>query len=314
VEDEGLEGRSRIYPADQVTEAASAGYDAPVQAARLNRVVWRRESAILIALVILAEALKLRFALAIKFFDRAELGHVLPYLAVTIVLTSMVPFALRIIPQLGLPGAPLIAAKIAGERLPLRIRSLLKISLGYALLALLVAVSILFVVLVLMLVAHPSSGRMKSPLSPMLKLAPARIALVGTLAAIAAGISEEIEFRLVLFAIIAWATRLITRDSSGGSGRGALWFVTILQGYVFGMLHIFRLVRTIPLAALMFHSIPAILLGGLLLPQTWEGIVLGRLYLRRGLEASMLAHAIIDAALFVLVAIGVSLRTHVGSR
>ena len=294
--------------------AKGSGYDAPVQGAGLDRAVWRRESAILIALVILAEALKLRFALAIKFVDRSDLGRALPYLAVTIVLTSMVPFALRIIPQLGLPGAPLIAAKIAGERLPFRIRSLLKISLGYAMLALLVAASILSVVLVLMLMAHPSLGRMKSPLSPMLKLAPARIALVGTLTAIAAGISEEIEFRLVLFAIIAWATRLITRDSLGGSGRGALWFVTILQGYVFGMLHIFRLVRTIPLAALMFHSIPAILLGGLLLPQTWEGIVLGRLYLRRGLEASMLAHAMIDAALFVLSAILLLLRAHPGTR
>ena len=292
---------------------ADTASDAQMRGVGLDRAVWRRESAILIALVILAEALKLRFALAIKFVDRSDLGRALPYLVVAIVLTSMVPFALRIIPQLGLPGAPLIA-KIAGEKLPLRIRGLLKISLGYAVLALLVAASILFVVLVLMLMAHPSLGRMKSPLAPMLKLAPARVALMGTLTAIAAGISEEIEFRLVLFAIIAWATRRIVRDSFDGSGRGALWFVTILQGYVFGMLHIFRLVRTIPLAALMFHSIPAILLGGLLLPQTWEGIVLGRLYLRRGLEASMLAHAIIDAALFVLVAIGLSLRTHVSSR
>ena len=71
--------------------ANGSGCGAPHQAARLGRVVRRRESAILIALVILAEALKLRFALAIKFFDRSDLGRALPYLAVTIVLTSMVP-------------------------------------------------------------------------------------------------------------------------------------------------------------------------------------------------------------------------------
>jgi membrane protease YdiL (CAAX protease family) len=288
--------------------------DAPLQDAGLNRAMWRRESAILIAVVLLCEALKLRLALAIGFLVRPDVGHVLPHLAVTCVLTSMVPFALRINSRLGLPGAPLIAAKTAGEKLPFRIRSLLKISAGYALLALAVATSILFVVLVLIFMAHPSSGRMKLPLSPMRNLAPSRIAIVGTLTAIAAGISEEIEFRLVLFAMFTWIARLITRDSFGGSRRGVLWFVTIFQGYVFGMLHMTRLVHTFPLAASMLHSIPTVLVGGLLLPQTWEGIVLGRLYLRRGLEASMLAHAMIDAALFVLVAIVMSLRVHLGTR
>ena len=48
------------------------------------------------------------------------------------------------------------------------------------------------------------------------------------------------------------------------------------------------------------------------MPQTWEGIVFGRLYLKRGLEAAMLAHAIMDVALFALAAIGV-LRAHLGS-
>ena len=280
----------------------------------VNRALWRRESALLIALVILGEALKFRSALAIKFVDRSDLGRALPYLAITIVLTLMVPFAVRISPRLGLPGAPLIAAKLAGEKLPFRIRSLLKISTGYALLALTIAASLLFVVLMLTIMAHPNIAHTKAPLSPMLKLAPTRIAMVGTLTAIAAGISEEIEFRLVLFAVIAWAVRLVTRGSFDGSRRGQLWLVTILQGYVFGMLHMVRLVRTIPLAALMLHSAPAILLGGLLMPQTWEGIVLGRLYLRRGLEASMLAHAMIDTALFALVAIGLLLRSNLGAR
>jgi hypothetical protein len=81
------------------------------------------------------------------------------------------------------------------------------------------------------------------------------------------------------------------------------------------MLHLIRLARTIPIVASMVHSIPAILVAGMLLPQTWEGIVLGRLYLKRGLEASMLAHAMIDAALFVLVAIVMWLGApHLGTR
>jgi CAAX prenyl protease-like protein len=298
-----------------ITEITNGGAsDAPLQDAGLNRKVWRRESALLIALVLFCEALKLRLALAIRFLVRPDVVHALPHLAVTLLLTSMLPFALRINSRLGLPGAPLIAAKMAREKLPFRIRSLLKISAGYALLGLAVATSILFVVLVFIFIAHPGSGRMKLPLSPMRNLAPSRIAIVGTLTAIAAGISEEIEFRLVLFAVFTWIARLITRDSFGASRRGVLWFVTILQGYVFGMLHMNRLVHMLPLAALMLHSIPTILVGGLLMPQTWEGIVLGRLYLRRGLEASMLAHAMIDAALFMLVAIVMSVRVHLSIR
>jgi hypothetical protein len=271
--------------------------------AGLDRALWRRESAILIALVLLCEVLKSWLAIAIRFADRSEAGRTRPILAIVIVLTCMVPFAIRLSPQLGLPGAPLIAAKIAGEKLRFSIRSLLKISAGYALLALAAGAAVLLIVIVPIMMTHPGIGHMKSPLSPMLKLAPASIAIIGTLIAIAAGVSEEIEFRLVLFAVFTWIARLITRDSSAGSRRGAFWFVTILQGYVFGMLHLIRLARTIPIVASMVHSIPAILVAGMLLPQTWEGIVLGRLYLKRGLEASMLAHAMIDAALFVLVAI-----------
>ncbi len=233
--------------------------------------------------------------------------------SVVIVLTCLVPFALRISPQLGLPGAPLIAAKIADEKLHFSILRLLKISAGYALLALAVATAVLLLVIVPIVMAHPSMGRMQSPLSSMTQLAPARIAIIGTLVAIAAAVSEEIEFRLVLFAVVAWVLRLITRSPFGKTGRGVLWIATILQAYVFGMLHLIRLSHTIPIAASMLHSIPAILVGGMLLPQTWEGVVLGRLYLRRGLEASMLAHAMIDAALFVLVAIALLLRAHLGT-
>jgi hypothetical protein len=293
--------------------ANGSRYDASLQGARFDRVVWRRESALLIALVVLCEILKSWLALVIKFADRSEAGRTRPILAVVIALTCLVPFALRISPRLGLPGAPLIVAKIAGEKLRFSIRSLLKISASYALLALAAGATVLLLVIVPIAMAHPGVGHMKSPLSSMMNLAPGRIAIIGTLVAVAAAISEEIEFRLVLFAVVAWVVRLITRSPFGKTSRGVLWIATILQAYVFGMLHLIRLYHTIPIAASMLHSIPAILVGGLVLRQTWEGIVLGRLYLKRGLEASMLAHAMIDAALFVLVAIGLLLRAHPAS-
>jgi hypothetical protein len=290
-----------------VTEATSdGGSDAPPNSVGWNRAARRRESALLIMLALAGAVLEYPLALAIKSIERSEIGRALPFLAITIVLASMVPFALRINPRLGLPGAPLIAAKIAGEKLHFGVRSLLKISVGYAILAAAVGAAVLVIVIVPMIMAHPNSGGANLPVPPMMKLAPGRIAIVGALVAIAAAVSEEIQFRLVLFAVFAWIARLISRDSSGGSSRSALWFATILQAYAFGLVHL------IPLAGSMFHSTPRLLVGGLLMPQTWEGIVFGRLYLRRGLEASMLAHAVMDVALFALAAIGV-LRSHLGA-
>jgi hypothetical protein len=286
-----------------ITDTAS---DERLGGVGVNRAARRRESALLITLAVVGAVLEYPLALAIKSIDRSEIARALPFLAITIILSAMIPFALRISPQLGLPGAPLVAAKIAGEKLHFSIRSLIKIAAGYAFLAALAGAVVLITVIVPLMIAHPIAGGTKLPVPPVMKLAPGRIALVGALVAIAAAISEEIQFRLVLFAVFAWVVRLLTRESSGQSSRAALWFATILQAYAFGLVHL------LPLAGSMFRSTPRLLLGALLMPQTWEGIVFGRLYLKRGLEAAMLAHAIMDVSLFALAAIGV-LRAHLGA-
>jgi len=279
---------------------------AEIRGVGVNLAARRRESALLMALAIVGAVLEYPLALAIKSIDRSEISHALPFLAITIALSSMIPFALRISPELGLPGAPLIAAKIAGEKLHFSIRSMIKIAAGYAFLAALLGAVVLITVIVPMMIAHPIAGGSNLPVPPVMKLAPGRIALVGALVAIAAAVSEEIQFRLVLFAVLAWIVRLITSGSSGRSSRGALWLVTFIQAYAFGLVHL------LPLASSMFHSTARLLLGAFLMPQTWEGIVFGRLYLKRGLEAAMLAHAIMDVSLFALAAIGV-LRAHLGA-
>ncbi len=63
----------------------------------------------------------------------------------------------------------------------------------------------------------------------------------------------------------------------------------------------------------MFHSTSRFMLGGLVMPQTWEGVVFGRLYLRRGLEASIIAHASMDVALFAIGGDRMS-SSHLGAR
>jgi membrane protease YdiL (CAAX protease family) len=268
-------------------------------------VARRRVSILLAALAIVGGAIEYPLALALKSLDRSELLRATPFLAITLVVAALIPLALKLNPRLGLPGAPLIAAKCAGEKLYVSIRNLIKVSLGYALLAAVLGATVFGIVLLpLLLIKH---GSLTLPNSPMLSVAPGRIAIVGALVAIAAAISEEIQFRLVLYAILGWFASLISHDSQGRPGRGALWIVTLLQGYAFGMVHL------VPLAGGMFHSTRLLMVAGLVMPQTWEGVVFGRLYLRRGIEASIIAHASMDLALFVFAAIGV-LSSHPGVR
>jgi Type II CAAX prenyl endopeptidase Rce1-like len=308
VEDEAVEGHPRIYPDDKVSEPALAGSgDAPASIrAAADRVARRRQAALLAALAIAGAVIEYPLAFVLKSLDRSELARALPFLGVTIVLAALIPLALRLNRELGLPGAPLLAAKIAGEKLHVSIRSLLRVSLGYALLAAMAGASVLALVVVpLILLQHGGPG-LKPPPTPILTVAPGRIAFVGASIAIAAAVSEEIQFRLVMFALLGWIVRLMSRDSQGHPGRRALWIVTIVQGYLFGLIHL------APLAGTLLHSTPKFLLGGLIMPQTWEGMVFGRLYLRRGLEASIIAHASMDVALFVLAAIGL-LGAHLGA-
>jgi len=289
-----------------VSEPAADGFgDAPAIRIAADRAA-RRESALLAALAITGAIVEYPLAFALKSLDRSELVRALPFLGVTIVLAALIPLSLRLSGELGLPGAPLVAAKLAGEKLHFSIRSLLRVSVGYAFLAAVAGASVLALVIVpLMLIQHGGSG-VKFPKTPMLTVAPGRIAFVGASVAIAAAVSEEIQFRLVLFAIFGWIARLMSRDSRGHPGRRALWMVTLAQGYLFGLIHL------APLAGTLFHSAWRLLLGGLVMPQTWEGVVFGRLYLRRGLEASIIAHASMDVALFVMAAIGV-LSAHLGA-
>jgi Type II CAAX prenyl endopeptidase Rce1-like len=290
-----------------VTEPAADGSgDTRADRTAAARRAGRREAALLAALAIAGAIIEYPLAFALKSLDRSELVRALPFLGVTVVLASLIPLALRLNPELGLPGAPLIAAKIAHEKSHFSIRSLLRVSIGYAFLAALAGASVLALVIVpLILIEHGGTG-LKLPKSPMLTVAPGRIAFVGASVAIAAAVSEEIQFRLVLYAIFGWIARLMSRDSRNHPGRRALWIVTIVQGYAFGLIHL------APLAGTLFHSPSRLLIGGLVMPQTWEGVVFGRLYLRRGLEASIIAHASMDVALFALAAIGL-LSAHLGA-
>ncbi len=269
------------------------------------RSTWRRESAILMTLTIVGAILEYPLAIAIKSFHREDLIRTIPFLVLTGVLASLVPWALKQNPGLHIPGAPLIAARLAGEKPPFTLRAIARQAIHYAIFAALVGATVLLVVIVPLILMRRGVAGFHLPESPMLKQAPGRLVGLGALIAIVAAVSEEIQFRLVLFAVFAWAIRRCSRDRSGYPGYRAMWVVTLMQGYVFGMIHL------APVAGPLLHSRYGLAIGALLMPQTWEGVVFGRLYLKRGLEASMIAHGIMDLSLFALAAIDV-MRSHFG--
>jgi hypothetical protein len=269
-----------------------------------NRSNLAREAILLMAMSVVGAILEYPLALALKSIDRSEVARTLPFLIVTAALTGLIPAVLKSNARLGLPGAPIIAARIAGERATTSWRSIAAIALRYALYAALLGAAVLLVVIVPMMFLHPAGKPIQIPRSPMLNIAPGRIAGMGALVAIAAAVSEEIQFRLVLMAVFAWIVARISRADR--PGKGALWIATILQAYAFGMLHL------LPAAGPLIHHKLGLLIGGLLMPQTWEGVVFGRLYIKRGLEASILAHGMMDVGLFVLAALGM-LQSHLGA-
>lgn len=260
---------------------------------------FSKESAILIALAVAGNALKIPLVIGFKPIFHSAFGHPLIAFGLQIALVCIVPFAVRMNRELGLPGAPFLRARLARRPPPGRLRSLIRIALLYDLAS--IALSIVALAGLVFSGALPLSvaSHGASHASPFeaLRGQAGRVAMFGALAAIGAGLSEEVMFRLSLFAIFLWLFRVLLQDRTDRPSRAALWCATIMQGYVFGLAHIIFRPKALPKMRM------PTLITGLAVPQTWAGIVLGRLYLKHGLEASMIAHAMMDLGLFLLAAV-----------
>jgi membrane protease YdiL (CAAX protease family) len=253
-----------------------------------DRARYRRESVTWLVLAIAGTLIQLRFG----FISG---GHFAPgivargsieFVVVTIVLTAMIPFAVKINHQLGLPGGPLITAKINGDERPNRWGRVFRDGVLWSVIgaSALIVGRVLFVACFL------------SPTLPAHEIhsAPVVISSLGWLAfstvivAIAASVREEILFRFVLMGIFSWALVIFRNKVDWQPTRSQLWLATIMQGYCFGLVHLVLgsyLARgIIGVSGFATHT--------LILPQTWIGILFGRLYLKSGLEASIVAHIV----------------------
>lgn len=100
--------------------------------------------------------------------------------------------------------------------------------------------------------------------------------------------AEEIFDRLFLLSLLAWLGMKLFRVSGEGRGRTiALWIATLATALFFGWYHIDN-------EAIFANPVPSIVALRTVLIILPVGLAFGWLYVRRGLEAVILSHFVID--------------------
>ena len=106
------------------------------------------------------------------------------------------------------------------------------------------------------------------------------------------GLTEEILMRVFLFSLLSWVLNKLLRSSERPPKRKVIWAANILLAILFGLGHLASVVPFMPITS-------KIVLGALLLNGV-ASIAFTGLYLRRGLEAAMVAHFVADFVIWVI--------------
>jgi membrane protease YdiL (CAAX protease family) len=109
------------------------------------------------------------------------------------------------------------------------------------------------------------------------------------LAAIDAGVQEEVFSRLFLLTLFVWLGGFLRRESGGRPAASIIWSAILLSGVLFGWAHIDDEILNPDFHA-PFAEYALVMAVGTLL-----GIALGWLYWKQGLECAILAHFFADA-------------------
>jgi hypothetical protein len=117
----------------------------------------------------------------------------------------------------------------------------------------------------------------------------------GFLAAISAGITEEVLIRLFLLSMLAWLGSRVSHTVEGRPTKTVLWIANILSAIVFGLLHL-------PLASRLGLLTPLMAVRTIAL-NSLVGLAFGWLYWTYGLGSAMIAHFSTDIVLHVITPI-----------
>jgi membrane protease YdiL (CAAX protease family) len=110
------------------------------------------------------------------------------------------------------------------------------------------------------------------------------------LSGISAGITEEILFRLFLFTLLAWLGNRIVRTQQSGLKKSMFWIANILSALLFGLAHLSTARLDVPISVLRSIGL-----------NSMAGLAFGWLYGFFGLESAMIAHALADILLYIVV-------------
>jgi membrane protease YdiL (CAAX protease family) len=113
-------------------------------------------------------------------------------------------------------------------------------------------------------------------------------------AALSAGITEEVGFRLGLLTLLIWVFGWFWHAEAGRTKPIGFWLANVLVAVLFGAFHLLN-ISALGLPLMSGLIIRAILGNGLL------ALAFGWLYWTYGLESAMLTHFIIDALLYVVL-------------
>lgn len=130
----------------------------------------------------------------------------------------------------------------------------------------------------------------------MTDIAGTRSALYGVLASFYGGVVEELQLRLFLMTLIAWAATWLVRRRAGFEGALSpriAWTAIVLASLLFGLGHL-------PAASLVWELDAGVVLRTLLLNGI-GGVVFGWLFWKRGFEMAVLSHFAADLVLHALV-------------
>lgn len=198
----------------------------------------------------------------------------------TILLGLIIGVGLLLTAKLGLPGVPLIEDWRAGKSIGGKVREIIQPALmtGFG-----VGIAVL---LMFSLLLHKELAQLpvgKAALMPIWKR---------FLLCFYGGLTEEIMMRIFLFSLLAWLLSKFWRSETGAPGRKVVWAAAVILALIFGLGHLGSI---IPLMPITFNLV----LGALLLNGV-ASIAFTSLYLRRGLEAAMLAHFVADLLIWVI--------------
>lgn len=198
----------------------------------------------------------------------------------TVILGVIIGIGLLLTPKLGLPGAPLIEDWRLGKPIADRLRALIPLSV---MTGLSVGIAVLLILALLLRKELPQLPVGKAALIPIWR----RLVIC-----FYGGLTEEILMRVFLFSLLAWLLNKLLRTSERPPQRKVIWAANILLAILFGLGHLGSVVPFMPITL-------KIVLGALLLNGV-ASIAFTVLYLRRGLEAAMLAHFVADFVIWVI--------------